>query len=195
MGYRNYIGSIKKTEYDKIRSLTVKQLIAFYNKGEEENHVSHSDIVDEIYEFGKYCDFEIDDFKTPLFKKKKTHDHINEDCELVVLSKEGLAKIIENYRNKNIEYYKSMYKPFEDKDERFKFGQFITLTDEQKEAIEKIRYLLISKFNEWTMKAPYNLENGDEVTDSWSYEYSIFELVRIYKTFDWKNKILIYYGH
>jgi hypothetical protein len=42
---------------------------------------------------------------------------------------------------------------------------------------------------------PYNLENGSEVTVSWKYEYTIFELVNIYKNFDWKNKIMIYYGY
>lgn len=32
------------------------------------------------------------------------------------------------------------------------------------------------------------------ITTSWKYEYSLFELVRIWKTFDWKSNILILYG-
>ena len=31
-------------------------------------------------------------------------------------------------------------------------------------------------------------------TNSWSYEYSIFELVRLYKTFDWENDNLVLMG-
>ena len=42
---------------------------------------------------------------------------------------------------------------------------------------------------------PYNLENGEQVVNSYKYEYSLFELVRIYKAFDWKNNIMIYYGY
>jgi hypothetical protein len=42
---------------------------------------------------------------------------------------------------------------------------------------------------------PYDLNRDDEVTTSWKYEYAIFELVRIYKTFDWKKNVMIYYGY
>jgi hypothetical protein len=42
---------------------------------------------------------------------------------------------------------------------------------------------------------PYNLEKKDNITTSWKYEYSIFELVYIYKKFDWENDLLIYYGY
>jgi hypothetical protein len=38
-------------------------------------------------------------------------------------------------------------------------------------------------------------ENGDQVTNSWKYEYSLFELVRIYKQFNGKENILVYYGY
>ena len=40
---------------------------------------------------------------------------------------------------------------------------------------------------------PYDLE-GDSLVTSWKYEYAVFELVRIYKTFDWKKNVMIYYG-
>lgn len=42
---------------------------------------------------------------------------------------------------------------------------------------------------------PYNLEEGDAITRSWKYEYAQFELVRIYKTFDWKKNVMFYYGY
>lgn len=46
------------------------------------------------------------------------------------------------------------------------------------------------------MLVPFNLDDGkDEVTSSWKYEYSIFELVRIYKSFDWENNVMIHYGY
>ena len=48
---------------------------------------------------------------------------------------------------------------------------------------------------EWTRLTPFNLEDGEEITTSWKYEYGIFELVRIYKSFDWKKNVMIYYGY
>lgn len=57
--------------------------------------------------------------------------------------------------------------------------------------IEHIR----SMRTEWTCLTPYNLKNGDNITTSWKYEYAIFELVRIYKSFDWKRNVMIYYGY
>ena len=42
---------------------------------------------------------------------------------------------------------------------------------------------------------PYDLDDDtDCIVNSWKYEYVIFELVRIYKTFDWKNDVLLYVG-
>jgi len=44
-------------------------------------------------------------------------------------------------------------------------------------------------------RRPYNLDRNSTVSDSWKYEYAQFELVNIYKSFDWENNIMIYYGH
>jgi hypothetical protein len=42
---------------------------------------------------------------------------------------------------------------------------------------------------------PYDASDNPRLVSSWKYEYEIFELVRIYKTFDFKKNVLIYYGH
>ena len=42
---------------------------------------------------------------------------------------------------------------------------------------------------------PYNIEDDTErIVNSWLYEYSAFELTRLYKTFDWDNNYLLFYG-
>ena len=42
---------------------------------------------------------------------------------------------------------------------------------------------------------PYNLkEDNSEIVSSWRYEYAIFEMVRLFKTFDWENNYLLFYG-
>ena len=49
---------------------------------------------------------------------------------------------------------------------------------------------------EWNYLTPYDLDDGKEcITSSWKYEYGIFELVRIYKRFDWKKNVMVYYGY
>lgn len=62
---------------------------------------------------------------------------------------------------------------------------------------EKWRYAIESKLRYWQepWTAPINLdEDSDCITHSWLYEYSIFELVRLYKTFDWENNDLVLMG-
>ena len=64
MGYRNYIGYIPKMEYDKIKDLSKEELYSYYGKG----YVSTCDLsIKELYEFGKYCDFELAKFIKPFF--------------------------------------------------------------------------------------------------------------------------------
>lgn len=42
---------------------------------------------------------------------------------------------------------------------------------------------------------PLNLDlSNSRITDSCLYEYGIFELVRLYKTFDWENNNLVLMG-
>ena len=37
-------------------------------------------------------------------------------------------------------------------------------------------------------------ESRERITGDWSYEYTIFELVRLYKIFDWENDELVLVG-
>lgn len=37
-------------------------------------------------------------------------------------------------------------------------------------------------------------ERRERITGDWSYEYAIFELVRLYKIFDWENDDLVLVG-
>jgi hypothetical protein len=47
----------------------------------------------------------------------------------------------------------------------------------------------------WERLRAINLDPEDEcITNSWLYEHQIFELVRLYKTIDWDNKCLLFYG-
>lgn len=216
MGYRTYIGEMPKREYNKIKSLTKADLIAYYpQEGDEEDwHKGVYDYGTPLYEFGKYTEFDPPKKSmSQFFKKKDLQAEYVEDNDFYIVTKEFLAYIIEGYRLRVAQLYNEMVMPF--------FGEkgwdqsdfinavkteydypndlhtfdFSKITPLQQEALYKMIYHVRDFGSEWTRLTPFDLEKGPQVTDSWKYEYSIFELVRIYKTFDWKKKVMIYYGY
>jgi lipopolysaccharide export LptBFGC system permease protein LptF len=122
---------------------------------------------------------------------KKTDDSLKimpVDTQLLLLLNEPydiFRKKIENYFRKiaeGPEHKKKGY--FEQKiDEWSKFTDNVdnNYTPEQAEHINRTYY-------------PYNLNDDNRIVNSWLYEYEVFELVFILKTFDWDNYSLIFYG-
>jgi hypothetical protein len=130
-----------------------------------------------------------------------------------VVNKDFLKYIIETYKEKIRGYLGDMVKPFLDEDgyrgdflksvktnygikeDKYEFDGSVLNKDQQNSIVNILNHI-ISINSEWNMLAPFNLDDGkDEVTSSWKYEYSIFELVRIYKSFDWENNVMIHYGY
>lgn len=217
MGYRNYIGFLPRKKYNKIKSLTIPEIFDYYEwkpKYEgDEPYLGVYDFGERLYEFGAYVDFKPPkgSLKT-FFKKKDVESNWNEDGELKVVTKEFLAYIINTYRERVKKYYNDMYTPFfHDEDnkpnflnsvkldygeheKKYKFD-FSTITDNEQTALFKILDHIRTMRSEWVHLTPFDLVDGNEITTSWKYEYGIFELVRIYKSFDWKKNIMIYYGY
>lgn len=192
MGFRNYISFMPKEEYEQIKDFTKEELFAYKNAvsefEDEEPYISVDDFGVELHGFGKYCDFTTE-FHQPVFTNKETQDYFLVDNDFYRVNKEFLASIIEVYRLKIKTYYKELVDG---------------ITNDNIDSLpnEKVYEMFIhirSMYHEWNpfieSVVPYNLHEGDEVTVSWKYEYVIFELVRIYKTFDWENNVMIYYGY
>lgn len=225
MGYRTYIASMPKKEYNKIKSMTKDQLIEHYKIERNECEIEEGYIGmgvynfgTELYEFGKYADFEPPkgSLKT-FFKNKELNNYFTEENDFNIVTPEFLAYIIDSYKKRVADYYNDMMNPFFGKQEtlmRTKPSNFLNsveteyrypnnnhtfdfslITQEEQNALWKIIDHVRSMRTEWTAMTPYNLIKGNEVTTSWKYEYSVFELVRIYKTFDWKKNVMIYYGY
>lgn len=230
MGYRTYIGSIPKREYNKIKSMTSSQLIEHYKINLDTYGSWHKgvyEICKEVYEFGKYTDFNPPKSSMKsFFKNKELKEKYKED-DFYVVTKEFLEYIIETYKIKITDYYNKMMMPFfkdtnkeylkeyysesasdflktikrtykEDylKNELESYEcDFSKLTQEQTSALISIFYHVKNFRTEWTILCPFDLKNGDQVSTSWKFEYSIFELVKIYKTFDFKRNVLVFYGY
>jgi len=199
MGYRTYIGKIAKTEWEKITDLSKKELYKIHDENPEDGWVGPYDICKPLYEFGKYTEFDDGKYYTPFFRNNETQEYYNGDHDFHIVGKEYLELIIKHYSQKIKSYYSDMLKSFSDDNGRFDIKSLDTPENKKgvMECIGHCRDLAL----EWGISGwfedslPYNLENGGSVTTSWKYEYSIFELVRLYKTFDWENDLLIYYGY
>ncbi len=184
MGYRNYIGKISKEIYEQNKDLTKKEL---YLKYEDEGK---GDVFDDgdslkyyfsgdelptykmLHNLGKYCDFDIDKETHEFFTKWKCPD-----TEFLVCTENVLLKIIEDYRLTVLKWYEKQLKT-------------------PKEAEHNYRTMVREwGGDKWNM-IPYDLDKEtDNIVKSWRFEYAIFDLVRIYKSFDWENDVLIYSGH
>lgn len=217
MGYRNYIGYLPKREYNKIKRMSQKELCEYKGikyEGEDDTYISSRDILTaELYEFGKYCDFETKSLTKRFFIDKDMNERFhNSDCEfMVVKDKEFLAKIIEKYRAQVASNYNEMVLPFKGEENKghseflnsiksnyshsgtdYTFD-FTKITPEEQTALFKMYDHIESISREWNWKV-FDLEKGPEITTSWKYEYALFELVRIYKHFDWNKNVMVYYG-
>lgn len=175
MGYRVRLGKIPKSVREKYAGKTYDQLAEMYGE-----HLSGEDSYfpaayppehTQLYEIGKYVDY---NKHTEPFYDFDLHE-----CEFHIMSEEGLRYIISEYHKEIYEFYRDM-KPEEyaghirmkalrwNPDPEENFGVFPYYMDEE--------------------------HTDGFIVRSWSMEYAIFNIVYIYKTFDWENDYLIYSG-
>lgn len=181
MGYRNYIGKISKENHNKIKDLTSKEFCEIYNT----EYVCCRKIegFECLYNLGKHIEDDIVDvFKTKFF------NNIPEDPEeeFYIVSEQFLTHLINEYRKKTILYLKSLVES-KDKDVN-------DINDRNKTTYKEY---VENKISNWKREdSIINLDKSkNDIVNSWSYEHSIFELVRIYKSIDFEKDLLIYYGY
>lgn len=178
MGYRNKIAILDIAKREEIKDMTIDQLKKSYNK----DYVSCYEISKEVYEIGKYWDHDfLMKFKRDIFTNPDTNNFFNEESEFYIIGKDGLAAIIEAYRLSIVKYFDSVLNP--------KLATSVLDINPQK--------YLESKAREWDNKSfkPYNLDlTSEEIVSSWTHEYAIFELVRIYKSIDETKQLICITG-
>jgi hypothetical protein len=223
MGYRNYIGYMSRKDYNKIKSMTADEVYKFYDvKPDYDGASLYKGVYEfgiELYELGKYCDFDPPKKSLyPFFKRKETQEVWSDEHDFYIAKKEFLEYVIESYSERIKNYYNGMVTPFFNRKDKLTdlempseflntvkteyFGNensytfdFSKITPEEQTALFKIIEHVRQMRAEWTCFKPYDLYEGDAVVTSWKYEYAIFELVKIYKSFDWKKNVMIYYGY
>lgn len=199
MGYRSYIGSIPRKEYNEIKNMSIRDL--FKHKkvdfDDQDECISVYDIPKEVlFEMGKYFDAMPKKLLKPFFINKETQKLYTQENDFYLVGKKFLEHLLELNSNKVKKIYSEMLSGILTED---RFPKIKQLSDIDEKVIYKILDHVKSMGSEWgcsefSDSPPYNLKDGNEITTSWKYEYNVFELVRLYKTFDWKNNVMIFYA-
>ena len=204
MGYRHYLYALPKKQVAEIQACkTNEDWCNFAEKhGYKVDRCCCNDgyayvfpyrIGTAIYELGKHSEIgcKLESERPSLFTSEELKKRYSEDG-FALLTKDDFKAIIEDYRQKIVNWFQSLLNP--DKSQ-------VTATKLSKEERKHLEweYEIRDKLNAWSGKyfgiSPIDLdESRERITGDWSYEYAIFELVRVYKAFDWENNDLVLVG-
>lgn len=204
MGYRHYLYAVPKKQVTGIQACKTNEDWCDFaeNYGykvdrdccdDRSGWFSPYKIGTELYELGKYSEigFKLESERPSLFTSKELKARYS-DYGFALLTKDDFKAIIEAYRQKIVEWFESLLNP--DKSQ-------ITSDKLSKEERKRLEWEheIKGKLEKWSGKyfdiLPIDLdENRERITGDWSYEYAIFELVRLYKAFDWENDELVLVG-
>lgn len=204
MGYRHYLYAIPKKQVAEIQACKTNEdwcsFAESYGYKVDRNCrddgsgcVFPYQIGSLIYELGKHSEigFKLESERPSLFTSEELKERYSDDG-FALLTKDDFKAVIEFYRQKIIAWLESLLNP--DKSPI----TYNKLSKEERKRLEW-EYEIRDKLDAWSGKyfgiSPIDLdESRERITGDWSYEYAIFELVRVYKTFDWENDELVLVG-
>lgn len=196
MGYRHYFYKVKKADVDKIKGLNVTELKAKFGDEDEDVSMFNAEMLPraEVFEFGKlYWDNTADRIYkkgVPLFDNEETQNYFDDYVPYIV-GKEGLREAIKIYHENVVECYKSLLG--DGRTIRYILGIIIKKAKiNEYKKMEKFindRLFWVERFFEDTDE-----NNPYQVSASYCYEHSIFNLVHLLKTIDWGNETILFYG-
>ena len=194
MSHRFYLVSMPREVYLKVMpAKNLTQLDAIlknlgYHKGhphDKNDILDYNEFSKIEYEFGSnfwdeaekiIADSNATWCLSPLFHKDKA-------CAPHVVQEHTLKTIINVIKENIINYYKNLLKG----DDATRYAMMRTHVEETiKEWEPEYRPDIMSPIN-------FN-QNDKKLTNSWRYEYSIWELVKLYKSFDFEKNTLLFVG-
>lgn len=139
----------------------------------------------DVFECGKY-------FDSSVAKKicEGGVDLSTEDNEFFIIKPEGLITCAEFYRDECIKDYDKIVKSFDLSDEEIEEDKDTYLygrPNYKNLFLYKLRDLQNDVLNS-------NKDSIYNITNSWKYEYLMFELIHIYKIVDWTKYDLVWMG-
>lgn len=186
----------------------------------EVKHMINQELIEqhlvELHNLGKGVDLGAAPKKSTrnFFTKKESNLIVcNCDTDMMIVTKEFFKHVIELYVGYIQTFYKDMkferdeYRSILEKMERIEHDDWEREDDYKLKPDQELTQTEITKLLkcadhvrmnaiEWLQNTPFKLDDDDDsVSRSWKYEYAIFQLVHLYKTFDWKRNYLVYSGH
>lgn len=199
MGYRHYLYAVPKEQLAEIQACkTAKDLTEFakrhdYSYDKDDGWLSLYKVGKEVYELGKHSEigFKLESERPSVFTSDELKERYSDDG-FALLTKNDFKSVIEFYRQKIIDWFKSL---LEIKDS----SKFTAEYTKEQYQFEMLKGEVQDKIDSWSGKyfgiSPIDLNDDKErITGDWLYEYAIFELVRVYKSFDWENNELVLVG-
>lgn len=199
MGYRHYLYAVPKEQVAEIQACkTAKDLTEFakrhdYSYDKDDGWLSLYKVGKEVYELGKHSEigFKLESERPSVFTSDELKERYSDEG-FALLTKNDFKSVIEFYRQKIIDWFKSL---LEIKDS----SKFTAEYTKEQYQFEMLKREVQDKIDSWSGKyfgiSPIDLNDDKErITGDWSYEYAIFELVRVYKIFDWENNELVLVG-
>ena len=204
MGYRHYLYAVPKKQVAEIQACKTNDdwcnfaerygyrvSLSVCNDGSD--WFAPYDVGNDLYELGKYSEigFKLESERPSLFTSDELKKRY-EDYGFALLTKDDFKAVIETYRQKIINWFQSLLDP-----EDHPIIPSGPSKEERRCAL--IDNEIKNKIDNWSGKyfgiSPIDLDESKErITGDWSYEYAIFELVRVYKAFDWENNELVLVG-
>lgn len=181
MGYRLRLGRFPKNEHKKYKQFKSEQEANDWFEDHDTRFAPYRPREhQELIELGKYVDY-----RKESLNIKNFYDFELEENDFVIVDRDFLLHVIEEYRKNTEEWYRELYDSIKDGD------------------TAQVEMHVKNKVREWDTTYLTNIktepnEDGDNedgrLTRSWKFEYAIFNLLFILHTFDWDNDYLIYSG-
>ena len=123
------------------------------------------------------------------FRKEIVCLHEHPDCDFYSITKKGFEMIILECRKKIINWMKCIIKA--ENNEKHKG----CLMGEWEMELRRWESEWENPKQERLSYSEIDLSNNKwKVSGSWSYKYGIFDLIHVYKIFDWENDMMVVYG-
>lgn len=210
MGYRQYFYEVDKQKVEGLRKCKTEQELYDFciangiecSKYEDDDEISFYcplyRLGKELFEFGKHYENASDIYEhgDSLF----TSDELKEryqDYGAIICDEKAILCAIEWQKQRIIKNYENLVNnTFTNQYERRRYPKDI---DDKELHYQRLLNHCKEYLDYWKPDFEcYGVINtnkeDDCVTNSWLYEHTIFDLVRIYKTFDWENKCLLFMG-
>lgn len=195
MGYSQYFYKFPKHITEGLKNCnTVKDVYDFCTFNgirskcqfdEEDFYIPPYEIGSYVYDLGKCFEGwkEVQATGYPLWKEDSELGKGYYDYDIWVVDRTAIKAVIEQYRQKIVNIYEDLLRE-QSVDKWNKTPQ-----------LERLKRHVNDYLFNWK-HIPYNLDmDTPNIVRSWLYEHAIFELVRLYKTFDFEQYDLIFFGY